>query len=494
MLMDAEACYRIIQARDARFDGAFFTAVTSTGIYCRPICPARTPKREKVKFYEYAASAEAAGFRPCKRCRPETAPGTPAWNGTSTTVNRALRLIENGFLDEKPVNQLAAVLGMGERHLRRLFIEHLGVGPSAVAQSRRVHFAARIVRETDLPVSHAALSAGFGSIRQFNDVFLKTFGAPPSSVRKPHKRSSDARPGRGSDGASRALTLTLSYRPPMQWKEMLSFFRKRAVRGVEIVTDRSYRRSLSVRGSIGMLEVSDSKSANSVDVSIEGIEPAGLGEVVRRVRRMFDLDADTHAIESHLLRDPLLAPIVAAAPGMRIPSTGDPFEAVVRAVLGQQISVAGAITLTGKLVERHGRPVEHGDGITRVFPGPSDLATADLTDMGIPGSRARTLAAVARAALEGSVNFDPGRSTDSIGQELEAVPGIGPWTVQYVALRGLGEPDAFPETDLVIRKALDALGYPKEKAARKEALSRLSPWRGYATLYLWKTMRGGSAK
>ncbi len=482
MELDTEACYRIIQARDARFDGAFFTAVTTTRIYCRPICPARTPHRKNVKFYRYAASAEADGFRPCKRCRPETAPGTPAWNGTSTTVSHALRLIANGFLDDHRLEELATLLGMGERHLRRLFIEHLGVGPSAIAQSRRVHFAARLVRETDLPVSRVALSAGFGSIRQFNDAFRRAFDGPPSSMR-----------GHRSNGTPRTFTLTLAYRPPMQWEHMLDFFRKRAVRGVEEVTDRSYRRSISLRGSTGVLDVAPSKSANSVDVTIEGIDATALGEVVRRVRRMFDLDADPDSIARHLSCDPLLAPIVAAAPGMRIPSTWDPFEAVVRAVLGQQISVAGAITIAGRLADSHGRRIAAQGTISRVFPGPSDLANADLSSLGVPASRAKTLVSVARAALGGDVKLDGSQTLEQVSSALEAVPGIGPWTVQYVALRGLGEPDVFPETDLVIRKALDSLGYPRGKDERKEAISRLSPWRGYATLYFWSAMfRGGA--
>jgi AraC family transcriptional regulator, regulatory protein of adaptative response / DNA-3-methyladenine glycosylase II len=493
MELEPNACYRIIQARDARFDGKFFTGVTSTGIYCRPICPARTPKRENVRFFSCAAAAEAAGFRACKRCRPETAPGTPAWNGTATTVRSALRFVAGGFLDEHPVTELATLLGMGERHLRRLFVEHLGVAPAAIALSRRAHFAARMLRDTDLPVSHVALSAGFGSIRQFNDVFRLVFGEPPGAVRRAHVPAPGSRPtGPRRRRAPRSIELSLAYRPPFQWERMLDFLRVRAVRGVEEVSDRAYRRSISVGSAVGTLEVSRKRGGgNAVSVSITGIEPALLGETVRRVRRMFDLDADPLAIGGHLRRDTRLAPLVRAAPGMRIPVTWDPFEAAVRAVIGQQISVAGAITIAGRLAERHGRPLEGGGSITRVFPGPADLAQADLSGLGVPASRTRTLATVANAVLAGRIRLDGYAQPEQLSADLVALPGIGPWSAQYIAMRGFGEPDAFPETDLGIRKALDSLGYPRSAGGRKAAMERLSPWRGYAALYLWSVHFSG---
>jgi AraC family transcriptional regulator, regulatory protein of adaptative response / DNA-3-methyladenine glycosylase II len=485
MELDEDTCYRIIQARDARYDGTFFTAVTSTGIYCRPICPARTPKRENVRFYRCAASAEGAGFRPCKRCRPETAPGTPAWNGTSTTVSRALRLVGNGFLDERSVSELATALGMGERHLRRLFVEHLGAAPAAIALSRRAHFAARMLRDTRAPIAQIALGAGFGSIRQFNDVFRSVFGEPPSAARK---AAAPARRGR-QRLHSRSFTLALSYRPPIQWEALLAFFRKRAVAGVEEVTDTSYRRSVCVGAEPGTIEVTAARARDGVvTVSVEGIDPSALGVVVRRVRRMFDLDADPLQIARHLQSDKRLAPLVRAAPGLRIPATGDAFEAAVRAVLGQQVSVAGAITVAGRLVALCGRELDATGGIRRVFPTPAELALADLSGIGIPASRARTLANVARAALGGPLRLDGFARPDELALELQAIPGIGPWSAQYVALRGLGEPDAFPETDLGIRKALDSLGYPKQREERSRAIARLAPWRGYAALYLWNSL------
>jgi AraC family transcriptional regulator, regulatory protein of adaptative response / DNA-3-methyladenine glycosylase II len=487
--LDPDVCYSIIQAKDARYDGTFFTAVRSTGIYCRPVCRARTPKRENVRFYFCAASAEADGFRPCKRCRPETAPGTPAWSGTSTTVSCALRLVGDGFLDEHSVQDLADRLGMGERHLRRLFLEHLGAAPKALAQSRRAHFAARILSDTDLPISRVAHSAGFGSIRQFNDVFRRVFGEPPRSLRRTRSASAQSR---WPNKTGQSITLALAYRPPLRWEDLMTFLGKRAVSGVEEVTERAYRRSISIGRAKGILEVRPGRDgANQVTASVEGIEPAVLDQVVRRIRRMFDLDADPLSIAAHLSRDPRLAPLVRAAPGMRLPLTWDPFEAVVRAVLGQQVSVAGAVTIAGRLAQRYGRPIEGEATITRVFPSASELARADFSSIGIPSQRARTLAAVARATLDGLLLFDGSVAPEALDKDFQSIRGIGPWSADYVALRGLGQPDAFPESDLGIRKALDRLGYPSDRRQRKEAIARLSPWRGYAAIYLWKSLSAG---
>ncbi len=488
MELDPQVCYRIIQARDARYDGKFFTAVTTTGIYCRPICPARTPRRENVRFYLCAASAEADGFRPCKRCRPETAPGTPAWNGTSTTVASALRLIGSGFLDEHSVTQLADRLGMGERHLRRLFVECVGAAPNAIAQSRRAHFAARMLHDTDLPVSHVALSAGFGSIRQFNDVFRSVFGETPAALRKARSVPS----ARRRSGTGRQITLSLAYRPPFRWEQLIAFFARRAVSGVEDVTDEVYRRSVAIGRATGIIAVRPGPGdRNEVNVTIQGIEPALLGHAVRRIRRMFDLDADPLAIAGHLSSDARIRPLVAAASGVRLPLTWEPFEALVRAVLGQQISVAGAVTITGRLARQYGLPIDGDRTITRVFPGPAELAHADLGSLGMPASRARTLAEVSRAILERRLRLDGSMGPEELERALRSIPGIGPWSAQYVSLRGLGEPDAFPESDLGIRKALEALGYPSEPRARREALERLAPWRGYAALYLWQGVPAG---
>lgn len=489
MELDPDVCYRIIQARDARFDGKFFTAVKTTGIYCRPICPARTPKLENVRFFLCAASAEAEGFRPCKRCRPETAPGTPAWNGTSTTVSSALRLVGNGFLDEHSIRELADRLGMGERHLRRLFVEHIGVAPNAIAQSRRAHFAAAVLRDTDLPVSAVALSAGFGSIRQFNDIFRGVFGEPPGSLRRARAASGQKRrPGAGPQ----SFTLSLAYRPPLRWEELIAFLGKRAVNGVEEVTEHSYRRSISIGSATGILDAKPARNGSSqIDVSLQGVDPAALGHAVRRIRRMLDLDADPLAIAGHLSRDRRLAPLVKAAPGTRLPVAWDPFEAIIRAVLGQQISVAGATTIVGRLARRFGRQIDSGGTITRVFPVPSDLAHADLSSIGIPASRAKTLVAVSQAVLDRRLRLDGSAAPEKLEKDLQLIRGIGPWSAHYVSLRGFGEPDAFPESDLGIRKTLDALGYPRDPHQRKQEIDALAPWRGYAAMYLWHALSSG---
>ncbi|HVO39833.1 MAG TPA: AlkA N-terminal domain-containing protein [Spirochaetia bacterium] len=489
MELHADVCYRVIQARDARYDGKFFTAVTSTGVYCRPICPARTPKKENARFFRDAAAAEAAGFRPCRRCRPETAPGSPAWNGTSTSVSRGLKLIESGFLDEHSVEQLATLLGMGERHMRRLFLEHVGAAPNAIARSRRAHFAARMLRDTALPLSQVAHSAGFGSIRQFNDVFRLVFGEPPSAVRSTLAAQP---PRRQPRGAARSITVALPYRPPYPWDALLAFLKTRAVRGVEEVNDATYRRSISIGDCVGLLEVRPgARGRNELSVSVTGIEPALLGKAVRQTRRMFDCDADPLAIAERLKSNSRLAPLVKAAPGMRIPATWDAFEAAVRAVLGQQINVAGAITIAGRLAERCGTPLEGGGTITRAFPGAAAVAAADLSTLGVPAARARTLRDLARAVLKGSVRLDGFAPLDQLEASLQSIGGIGPWSARYIELRGLGEPDAFLETDLGIRKALDALGFPRNREKRREALERLSPWRGYAALYLWSAAAAG---
>ncbi len=503
MLSDV-ACYRIIQARDARYDGSFFTGVLSTGIYCRPICAAPTPKPENVRFFSCAAAAEAAGLRPCRRCRPETAPGTPAWNGTTTTVNRALRLIGEGYLDEHPVDELAALLGMGPRHLARLFSVHLGASPIRLALSRRAHFAARLLKETNLGAAEIAFGAGFGSVRQFNSAFQKIFHAAPSQVRRAGaagadhgegKRSSALLAGppeaRAAHGASTQtlpmVSLTLAYRPPYPWEQVIGFYRLRAIPGIELVTDAFYRRSIAVEGSRGILEVRP-RATNLLELRLTGIEPAHLKRIVDRVRRMFDLDADPIAIGAHLARDPRLAPLVAALPGIRIPGAWSPFEAAMRAVVGQQVSVAGARTALARLAERLGKRLAEpaqGDGIERLFPEPQAIAEADLSWFGAPESRKRSLRETARFFAASGERLLGALPIEEASEELVKLPGVGPWSAHYVALRGLGNPDAFPESDLILRRQLDALGIPKERGERERVFESWRPWRGYAATYLW---------
>ncbi len=481
MELDAEVCYRIIESRDARFDGKFFTAVVTTGIYCRPICPARTPARASVRFYSCAAAAEAAGFRPCKRCRPETAPGTPAWNGTSGTVARGLRLIGEGYLDEHSIEELAGLLGMGARHLRRLFDEHVGAAPVAIAVSRRLHFASRLLRETSLPVTAVALGSGFGSVRRFNEAFRKVFAAPPSSM-----RSARASAGRARRSERPGVVLTLPYRPPYQWEPLIDFFRARSLPGVEEVTDRSYRRTIAAGGSTGLLEVRRLERGNALEARIEGIPPSRLMRIVERVRRMFDLDADPEAIGRHLARDPGLAPLVERLPGLRVPGFWDLFETLARAIVGQQVSVSGARTTVGRLAERYGSRVQASEdsALTLVFPSATRILEADLSSFGLPSARKRALKEAAHLVASG---FDPGGSLETLVETLCALPGVGPWTANYAALRGAGEPDAFPESDLWIRKALRSLGC-RTPAERAETTERWRPWRGYAAMYLWSRL------
>jgi AraC family transcriptional regulator of adaptative response / DNA-3-methyladenine glycosylase II len=461
-MLDTESCYRALQTRDARFDGRFFTGVTSTGIFCRPVCPARTPHLRNCTFYPSAAAAAEAGFRPCLRCGPEVAPGLPTWSGTSATVGRAMRLIAEGALDESSVAVLAERLGLGERHLRRLFLEHVGATPVAVAQTRRVLFAKKLLTETGLPVTDVAFASGFASLRRFNDAMQATYGRPPRELRKAT-----------FEAAAGPLTLKLAYRPPYDWDALVGFLKMRAIPGVEIVTDGSYCRTVRAGKFRGTIEVRPQTAKNCLEVrmALDGV-PC-VREVVDRTRRMFDLDADTSEIGSFLGSDPLLRQAVKKHPGLRVPGAWSEFEVAVRAILGQQISVAAATTLAGRIVERWGEPLAQSS--LRLFPEPAILAEADLRTIGVTGARAESLRSLARAAASGALD------SDSTIERLCALDGIGDWTAQYIAMRGFGDPDAFPSSDLGLRRA--AGGIPaKELVGRAEAWR---PWRAYAAVYLW---------
>lgn len=475
--------YQALLARDRRFDGRFFTAVHTTGIYCRPICPARTPLLKNVDFYKTAAAAEEAGFRPCQRCRPESAPGTPAWSGSSATVARALRLLRGGDFDDSEkggIEALAGRLGIGERRLRQLFAEHIGASPQAVLRTQRLDFARRLIDETSLPMAQVAMSAGFGSIRRFNDAIKKRFGKPPVELRK--RRRGDVAADAG------ALTLRLPYRPPYAWEPLLAFLAARAVPGVEAVVDGAYLRTLRFGGSDGWLSVRPAPGEASLQLQLHLGPDADLGDglmdAVERVRMQFDLEADPLRIAGQLERDPRLAPLVLACPGLRVPGGFDGFELAVRAILGQQVSVKGASTLSGRVAERFGRPLgpgshPHPPQLTHIFPSPAELAAADLTRIGIPGARAQALTSLAAATASGDLVLS--ESAD-VGQTVEALlklPGVGPWTAQYIAMRVLRDPDAFPATDLVLRRLLPG-GEPDAEPWR--------PWRAYAALYLWNSL------
>ena len=477
--LDHEACYRAVRQRDGRFDSRFFTGVKTTGIYCRPICPARTPLFKNVIFFPTAAAAQAAGFRPCLRCRPETAPDLGAWRGTSNTVSRGLSLIEHGVLDDADVDALAARLGLGERQLRRLFQEHLGASPIAVAQTRRVLLAKQLIHETRLPMTEIAFGAGFGSIRRFNETFRRLFHRPPRELR------ADAGP-EFSPSAAGELVLLLRYQPPYDWEAMVAFLRQRAIAGIENVDELRYARTLQLHGLTGTVAV-EPAAGHALRVSVRFRKLSALPAIIARLRRVFDLGADPLAIAAHLAKDPTLEPLVRARPGLRVPGAWDGFELAIRAVLGQQISVAAAARLAGRMVAAHGERLSAPSGpLTHVFPRPEVVAAADLASLGMPRSRAAALSAVAAAAVADPLMFDANCGLDDAVKRLCAIRGVGEWTAQYIALRQLREPDAFPAADLGLLRAI--AGREGRRHSSAELLTRADawrPWRAYAAQHLW---------
>ncbi|RCG27852.1 DNA-3-methyladenine glycosylase 2 family protein [Sphaerisporangium album] len=567
--LDFDSCYRAVSARDTRFDGRFYTAVTSTGIYCRPVCPARTPARQNVRFYRHAASAEAAGFRPCRRCRPELSPGDPGWDVAADLVGRALRLIDDGVADEYGVAGLAGRLHVTERHLLRLFTSRLGAGPLAVARTRRLLLAKQLLTETSLPVTDVAFAAGFGSVRQFNATMKEAYGFAPSDLRKtsgpltrpggkpsgspsrpddsarspladgatdgttgPRTRAAASSPR--AHGAARAtvqgtpaaLTLRLHHRKPYDAGNLLGFLAARAVPGVEQATATMYRRA--VPGGIITLTPAD----GHIDLSVTLDDTRHLARIVSRCRRLLDLDADPDAI-ADALRTTTLRPLVEARPGLRVPGAFDGFELAVRAVVGQQVSVAGARTLLGRITARTGSPAKPCDiippttpdrdpethestgagaeepstsdqGCTRsggsgqrgakavpevaggqpylLFPTAAQLAEADLSGLGMTGRRTETLRILAEKTAAGEIHLDGGADPAETAARLMEIPGIGPWTTGYIVMRALRDPDAWPSGDLVLRKAMKALDITEHD------VERWRPWRAYAALYLWSSL------
>jgi len=486
-LLDRESCYRALQTRDPRFDGRIFVGVASTGIYCRPICPARTPKFEHCRFFASAAAAQEAGFRPCLRCRPETAPDLASWRGTSNSVSRALALIAEGALDDEEagVGALAERLGIGERQLRRLFKQHLGASPIAVAQTRRVLFAKQLIHETGMPMAEVALAAGFGSVRRFNETFRDLFQRPPSALRR---KSQKALP----DGAAAAagVTLRLRYRPPYDWPAMLAYLATRAIAGVERVEGGIYRRTVALDGRFGTVEVAHRPDRDTLAVTIRFPSVQALPAIVARVRRVFDVGADIETIGAHLSRDPLLAPLVAERPGLRAPGGWDGFELAVRAILGQQVTVEAARRLAGQLVALCGEelPAEQrvDPGLSHAFPAPAQMLAADLDRLGMPGARRAALRALAEAAATDPHLFRPFGTIDEAIARLRRIPGVGEWTAQYIALRALRETDAFPASDIGLLRGAGAVNGTRPTAA--ELVGRAEPWRpwrAYAAQHLW---------
>jgi AraC family transcriptional regulator of adaptative response / DNA-3-methyladenine glycosylase II len=460
-------------SRDPRFDGRFFIGVRTTRIYCRPICPVRTAKEENVRYFPTAAAAAEAGYRPCLRCRPESSPGTPAWLGTSTTVSRALRLISESALENESVEDLAARLGIGSRQLRRLFLKHLGASPLAVIKTRRLHFAKKLIDETSLALGQVALASGFGSVRRFNAAFRETYDRTPSQLR--HYRNL------GANAASNEYLFRLHFRPPLNWPALLNFLERRAIPGVEAVEGSSYQRTISLNGHNGSLSVSLEPDEPALQVRISFPEPRWLFLIIERVRRLFDLSADPHEIAAQLLTDPALTKRFKANPGLRVPGCWDGFELAIRAILGQQVSVAGASTLAGRLVARFGARINHTSLLTHLFPTPGALADADVASIGLPLRRAETIRVLAQAVVAGRIAFHDVEDVADFCRRLQQIPGIGEWTAQYVSMRGLNDPDAFPASDLGLLKGAGA-NNSRELTSRAEAWR---PWRAYAAMYLW---------
>jgi AraC family transcriptional regulator, regulatory protein of adaptative response / DNA-3-methyladenine glycosylase II len=475
--LDERACDRARLARDARFDGRFFIGVTSTRIYCRPICPAPSPKPQNIKYYASAAAAAEAGFRPCLRCRPEASPGTPAWLGASSTVSRALKLIGESALDDGGVDDLADRLGIGSRHLRRLFLRYLGATPVAVAQTRRVHFAKKLIDETDLPLTQVAMAAGFGSIRRFNATFQNLYERAPSELRKTRVNAAKQVI---NGNASGDYTFRIAYRPPYDWKSILEFLAARAIPGVETVCADEYRRTISLDGRAGTIAVRPAvpkKVGNYLELQIRYPDPSALFRIVERVRRIFDVGADPAAISRRLQSDARLKPVLRAHPGLRVAGCWDGFEMAVRAILGQQVSVKGASTMAGRVAAEFGTLLANHAGETEgpasvLFPSAITLADADLTRVGVTRQRASSIRDLAHAVASGEIRFDGAAEPEEFERKITRIKGIGAWTAQYIAMR-LGEPDAFPAADLYLRRA----------GGDSEAWR---PWRAYAAMYIWK--------
>lgn len=478
--LDTRTCEQARLSRDARFDGLFFTAVTSTRIYCRPVCPAPSPKAANVRYYASAAAAEADGFRPCLRCRPELAPGNDVWQRGEHAVARALMLIEHGELEHGSVDTLAARLDLGARQLRRLFVEHVGVPPIRVHTTRRLLFAKQLLTETAMPVTEVAMAAGFGSLRRFNAAFAQANRIAPRELRRLPRTPAGA-----------PLVLKLGYRPPYDFAALLAFLRGRALPGVEAVDEASYSRVFGDPAAPSWLRVSaGARDEHALRLEVHGVPPGELLAVVTRLRRMFDLDAAPQAIAAAFRRDAVLGPLARKHPGQRLPGGWDGFEIAVRAILGQQVSVAAARTLAARVVERFGTPLAASPrpGLARLFPTAAQLAEADLGALGITTARAATIRGVAQALLDGRIDFRPEQPLDAFVERWVALPGIGAWTAHYMAMRGLSHPDAFPAADLILRRAAAPDGDALSTRAMEQRAEAWRPWRAYAVMHLWRSV------
>ena len=476
---DADRCLRAVRSRDARFDGWFFTAVLTTGVYCRPSCPVVPPKAANTRFYPSAAAAQQAGFRACKRCRPDASPGSPQWNERADVVARAMRLIADGVVDREGVPGLAARLGYSTRQVERQLLAELGAGPLALARAQRAQAARLLIETTALPMSDVALAAGFASIRAFNDTVRAVFALPPTELRRRAARSAiPAAPG--------VLSLRLPFRSPLCPGNLFGHLAATAVPGVEEWRDGAYRRAMRLPHGHGIVALRPLPDHIGCQLALTDLRD--LSTAISRCRRLLDLDADPAAVDAALHGDPRLAPLVAASPGRRVPRTVDAPEFAVRAVLGQQVSTAAARTHAARLAATHGEPVtDPAGGLTRLFPHPAVLAGVDPATLALPRARGIALTALATAVADGTVDLTAAADWQQARAKLAALPGLGPWTVETIAMRALGDPDAFTPTDLGVRLAARQLGLPATPAALTRHATAWRPWRAYAVQYLWAT-------
>ena len=512
MQLDQDQCYRAAQSKDSRFDGWFVGAVKTTGIYCRPSCPARTPKRENIEFFVAAATAQLRGYRACKRCRPDATPGSPEWNVREDVVGRAMRLIADGLVDREGVGGLARRLGYSERQLNRLLIGEVGAGPLALARAQRAQTARILIETTEMPITDVAFAAGFSSVRQFNDTVLQVYASSPTAMRISRARQHPAAPGssaaaQGSSAAAPSssaaapgssaaapgssaaapITVRLALREPFDAAGMFEFLAARAVPGVEAFDGTTYRRSLRLAHGGGVVALTPVPGAITCTMWLDDV--ADVQAAVQRCRRLLDLDADPTTIDDHLANDPMLAPLVAKRPGLRSPGHPDGAELLVRAMLGQQISVRGARTLAARLVTAIGQPLSTPVGrITHLFPSAARMAELDPAHLAMPRARACAIVAACVHVADGRILLDAGSDRAEVLHQLVALPGVGSWTAGYVAMRALGDPDVFMPTDLGVRRALEALGCDAVPRAAAERAARWSPWRSYAMNHLWATL------
>jgi AraC family transcriptional regulator, regulatory protein of adaptative response / DNA-3-methyladenine glycosylase II len=494
-----DQCYGAVLSRDNRFDGWFVVAVHTTHIYCRPSCPATTPKRQNVSFFPTAATAQQRGFRACKRCRPDASPGSPEWNTRADAVGRAMRLIADGVVDRQGVTGLASRLGYSERHVNRLLTDELGAGPLAIARAQRAQVARILIETTTMTMTDVAFAAGFASVRQFNDTVREVFALSPSELRLARRRRdgvvvSDAHM-HPAESRGTTIALRLAVRSPFAADQLFAFLALRAIPGVESWDGEVFHRTLRLPNGAGLVSLRPIDGAVECTLRLDAV--ADLQAAVQRCRRLLDLDADPVAVDEALTRDPHLAPLVARTPGLRSPGAVDGFELLVRAILGQQVSVVGARTVAGRLAAALGDDVSHLSRIetgvdhvhpARLFPSAAALAAIDPGDLPMPMARRRALIGACAASADGSLSIDPGADRTDLAQRLVALPGIGPWTAQYVTIRALGDPDVFMPTDLGVRHALDALGLDSSPVAAAATAQRWSPWRSYALHHLWHSL------